>query len=240
MKKTKRPRRSRVEKRPTLKDGILSQKAQLTRDNIKRAALELLNDHGFRNLHITDVTQRAGVANGLFYRYFRDLRGVTQELCEDLFNQINKEASAVPFSLHPFDWIYEMHLIAGTHFATNPGLLACMFELPGEFGEFGEVWKELAHTWNLRVAKFLNVIAGLPPAAANQLAFVLGAMAEGIYYQALIRHTQDLTKIGRSPEAISQIISIAWYRTIFCEDPSSRLMRSSVRLAGAGSSKTRG
>lgn len=216
--------------RPAQKTVALSRKAQQTRNRIKTAALGALNQHGYRNLHIADVTGKAGVASGLFYRYFRDLRHVTHELCEDLFRGINDEAQFVPFSLHPFDWIYEMHLIAGRRFATNPGLLACMFELPGEFEEFGDVWKSSAHTWNLQIAKFLQEVAKLPPTSAKQLAFVLGAMAEGIYYQALIRHTSDLTKIGESPEVTSEIIAVIWYRTIFVENPPSSKIRTGIKI----------
>jgi AcrR family transcriptional regulator len=222
---------------PVQRPRALSQKAKLTRERIKSAALYSLNKHGYRNLHITDVTKKAGVANGLFYRYFRDLRDVTHELCVDLFKEINSEAHAVPFTLHPFDWFYKIHLIAGKRFADNPGLLACMFELPGEFGEFGDVWKSSAHTWNLQVAKFLRIVGKLPPTSANQLAFVLGAMAEGIYYQALIRHTKDIMNIGESPEVISEIIAVVWYRTIFSENPPSNRIRSNIKLLRDNSSR---
>jgi AcrR family transcriptional regulator len=208
----------------------LSRKAQQTRNRIKSAALATLNELGYRNLHITDVTRRAEVASGLFYRYFRDLRHVTHELCGDLFRDLNCRAQSVSFDLHPYDWIREMHLIAGERFADNPGLLACMFELPGEFEEFGDVWKSSAHQWNMQVAAFLQEVARLPANPAKQLAFVLGAMAEGIYYQALIRRTSDMTKIGNSPATIADVIAVIWYRTIFFENPPASKIRSSVRI----------
>jgi hypothetical protein len=105
-----------------------------------------------------------------------------------------------------------------------------MFELPGEFEEFGEVWKSSAHTWNLQIAKFLRVVGKLPPSSASQLGFVLGAMAEGIYYQALIRHTQDIMDIGKSPEVISELIAVVWYRTIFSKNPPAKKIRSDIKL----------
>jgi AcrR family transcriptional regulator len=208
----------------------LSRKAQLTRDRIKSAALAALNERGYRNLHIADVTSKAEVASGLFYRYFRDLRHVTHELCGDLFRDLNCRAQLVSFELHPYDWIYEMHLIAGQSFADNPGLLACMFELPGEFEEFGDVWKSSAHMWNMQVATFLQEVAQLPGNSAKQMAFVLGAMAEGIYYQALIRHTSDITKIGDSPATLADIIAVIWYRTIFFENPPATKIRSNIKI----------
>lgn len=217
---------------PLARTGVsLSKKAHKTRNRIKNAALLALNQHGYHNLRIVDITNKAGVASGLFYRYFKDLRNITYELCEDLFREINEDAKSVPFTLDPFDWFYEMHLRAGRRFSDNPGLLACMFELSGEFEEFAEIWKSSAHVWNLQVAKFLTEAAKLPPNSARQLAFVLGAMAEGIYYQTLIRHTSDLTKIGESPEMISQIIAVIWYRTVFFENPPASKVQPTLKIA---------
>jgi len=58
------------------------------------------------------------------------------------------------------------------------------------------------------------------------MAFVLGAMSEGIFYQVLIRHTRDLEQIGKSPEEISEAIAVMWYRTIFFQNPPSNKIRS--------------
>jgi len=219
--------------RPTVQSAdALSARGLRSRAKIKAAALALLNKNGFNSLRVQDVAKKAGVANGLFYRYFPDLRSLAYELCRELFEQINHDSKAVPLGLHPYDWIYEVHLIPVRHFSDNPGLLACMFELPGDCAEFGEIWKESAHTWNLQVANFLRETR-MPAAsrdAARKTAFVLGAMTEGIIYQSLIRHTEDLLQLGRSPEAISEVIAIMWYRAIFFENPPAAKLRSKSAL----------
>jgi len=190
-----------------------------TRNKIKYAAHKLLNERGFRHLRVDEVTQEANVAYGLFYRYFHDLREIAHELCREIFEQINKETGALPLTLDPYDWIYQVHLIPVGHFSKNPGVLACMFELSGDFAEFGEVWKTSAHDWNLQVANFLKTVAGFPKSQAQQMAFVLGAMTEGIIYQDLIRHTRDLIDMGKSSEDVAEIIAVMWYRAIFFKSP---------------------
>lgn len=210
----KSPRRASVQPAETLGTRGLR-----TRNKLKQAAKELLNEQGYRTLRVEDVTQRAEVAYGLFYRYFHDLREIAHELCLEIFKQVNEDSVALPFTLDPYDWIYEIHMSAIKPFTENPGVLACMFELSKDFDEFGDIWKASAHDWNLQVAKFLHKVAKFPKERAKQMAFVLGAMTEGVIYQDLIRHTQDLVKMGKSPEDLAEIISVMWYRAIFFECP---------------------
>jgi len=201
-----------------------------TRNKLKQAAKELLNERGFRSTRIEDITQRAEVAYGLFYRYFHDSREIAHELCVEIFEKINKDSVDLHFTLDPYDWIYAIHLSAVRHFAENPGVLACMFELSKDFDEFSDIWKASAHDWNLQVAKFLHKVAKFPKEHARQMAFVLGATTEGVVYQNLIRHTQDLVKMGRSAEDVAEIISVMWYRSIFFKSPPPNKIRNAKAL----------
>ena len=210
----KSPRRASVQPTETL-----GARGLRTRNKLKQAAKELLNERGYRTIRVEDITQRAEVAYGLFYRYFHDLREIAHELCVEIFKQVNEDSVALPFTMDRYDWIYEIHMSAIRPFAENPGVLACMFELSKEFDEFGDIWKASAHDWNLQVAKFLQKVAKFPKERSKQMAFVLGAMTEGVIYQDLIRHTQDLVKMGKSPEDLAEIISVMWYRAIFFESP---------------------
>lgn len=47
------------------------QQALETKDRIFQAAMEVINEKGFNNTTIEDITSRAGVANGSFYTYFK-------------------------------------------------------------------------------------------------------------------------------------------------------------------------
>jgi TetR/AcrR family transcriptional regulator, ethionamide resistance regulator len=119
----------------------------------------------------------------------------------------------------PYRWIYDNHRLVVEGFAANPGVLACLFGLTGDYAEFDAVWKRNAHTWNLQVARFLQQAASLDAKTAERMGFVLGAMTEGIIYQELIRHTEDLVELGRRPEDIAEVIAVMWYRAIFMTNP---------------------
>jgi AcrR family transcriptional regulator len=210
--------------RPAKKSAVkavanLSDRALRTRDKLKHAARELLNESGYRQLRIQDVTERAGVAAGLFYRYFHDLRELVHEVSSDFMAQLNTESSAQPVAAHPYDQIFQRHALALRLFERNPGIVRCLFQFDGDFPEFGQVWKLAAHDWNLQVARFLSSSAGVPTAQAEQMAFVLGAMTEGVLFQYLIRHTEDLATLGGNPDDIAEMLSVMWYRSIFLQDP---------------------
>jgi len=119
----------------------------------------------------------------------------------------------------PYAWIYQSHLAAVGIFARNPGVLACFFGLAADYPEFDSIWKRNAHLWNLQVAAFLQETAGFTKASAERMGFVLGAMTEGVIYQELIRHTEDLVKLGRRPEDIAEVIAVMWFRAIFLRNP---------------------
>jgi len=201
---------------------VLQARALKSRELLKEATREGLNERGFRSLRVQDVTARAGLANGLFYRYFRDLEAAVAEVCAGVFDELLKEARGLTDFSDPYGWIYQNHRAVVEVFARNPGVLACFFGLAADCAEFDAIWKRNAHVWNLQVAGFLREAAGFTKASAERMGFVLGAMTEGVIYQELIRHTEDLVKLGRRPEHIAEVIAVMWYRTIFLRNPPPR------------------
>lgn len=211
----------------------LQPRAQRSREQIKSAARVVLNSKGFRNLRVQDVTERAGVASGLFYRYFRDLGDVVGQVCAAFFDELIEQTQALTDFSDAYDWIYDNHRTVVSLFAKNPGILACLFGIAGHYPEFDAIWKRNAHVWNLQVAKFLQTTAGFAPRSAERMSFVLGAMTEGVVYQELIRHTEDLAQLGRRPEDIAEVIAVMWYRTIFLRNPPAEKLRAPGRALTA-------
>lgn len=212
------PPQKRASVRPT---ESLNPRGLRSRNRLKEAAREVLNEKGYRNLRVQDVTDRAGVANGLFYRYFHDLREIVAEISSDFFDVIIDDAETLELPDEPYDWIYSNHCNVVQRFADNPGILACLFGLAGDYEEFDVIWKKNAHKWNLQVADFLHAQAGFERTNAEHMSFVLGAMTEGVIYQALIRHTEDLFELASQPADIAETIAVMWYRAIFLADPPS-------------------
>jgi len=219
------PRRTAVHSQQSLQQP----RALRSRELLKEATRAALNERGFRSLRVQDVTARAGLASGLFYRYFRDLGAAVSEVCAAVFDELLQQTRGLTDFSDPYAWIYRTHLAAVGVFARNPGVLACFFGLAADYPEFDAIWKRNAHDWNLQVAGFLQEVAGFTKPSAERMGFVLGAMTEGVIYQELIRHTEDLVKLGRRPEDIAEVISVMWYRAIFLRDPPTDRLRAPGR-----------
>ncbi|MCL1809825.1 MAG: TetR/AcrR family transcriptional regulator [Clostridiales bacterium] len=54
--------------------------AQKTRERIYLSSMELINEHGFDNVTIEDISQKAEVSVGAFYHHFKSKREVFVEL----------------------------------------------------------------------------------------------------------------------------------------------------------------
>jgi AcrR family transcriptional regulator len=211
-----------------------------SRERLKRAARELLNERGFRQLRVQDVTAHAGVASGLYYRYFHDLREIVEEISRDFFAELLTGVDPDEPSEHRYDWIFDNLSNVVRRFAQNPGILACLFNMAGDSAEFDQIWKENAHRWNLRVAEYLRRELRCDAAHARRMGFMLGAMTEGVVYQALIQQTEDLVEMGGKPEDIADVLAVMWYRAIYLEDPPlARLRPAGRRLIGAGTQRSR-
>ncbi len=187
-------------------------------------------------MRVQDVTERARVAAGLVYRYFPGLREIVYEVSKDFMDELNAKTRELPAFTHPYDQIVGRLTLAVEMFSDNPGIVRCLFQLDGDFPEFGRVWKDAAHEWNLHVAGFLKTNASIPTQQAEHMAFVLGAMTEGVFFQYLIRHTEDLSDIDTEPRDIAEMIAIMWYRSIFLKNPPTDKLRTGNTLISGSDS----
>jgi AcrR family transcriptional regulator len=201
-------------------ERTLSARGQRSRDRLKQAAVTCMNRSGFRALRVQDITGEAGVANGLFYRYFEDLNEIAVEISSDLFVQLIERVDGVDAALEPFAWIEQIHAVTVGAFSENPGILACLFGKSDDENGFSKVWDANAHSWNLRVARQLVAWRVAAHEDAESLCFTLGAVTEGLLYQALVRRTSDLIGVtGDTTDGLARLIATIWYRIIFLASP---------------------
>lgn len=59
------------------------------RDDIIRAARSVFDEKGFSNSRMAEIAQRAGVASGTVYLYFKSKEELVNALCEDYLSRLN-------------------------------------------------------------------------------------------------------------------------------------------------------
>ncbi len=76
---------------PTAVDGAaLSAKGERTRRALLEAAEEVFGEYGWEQASIVKITERAGVSQGTFYRYFVSKQAIFDELVADLNRRVRR------------------------------------------------------------------------------------------------------------------------------------------------------
>lgn len=83
MRREEPPKKTEPKKRPPRdwrEAGSRTEKSELIRQALVRAASEVVGEVGYANASISLITQRAGVAQGTFYNYFRSRQDILDHL----------------------------------------------------------------------------------------------------------------------------------------------------------------
>jgi AcrR family transcriptional regulator len=70
--------------------GALSARGEKTRRALIQAAEEVFGEYGWETASIVKITERAGVSQGTFYRYFVSKQAIFDELVDDLNRRVRR------------------------------------------------------------------------------------------------------------------------------------------------------
>lgn len=167
-----------------------------SRQMIRKAFLELLKEKDFSKITVTDIVKRADLNRSTFYAHYPDIRGVVEEIQEEIFTEnvfLLGQLSFDDFLEDPVPYFQKISLLLGEHI---------------------DLFKRLGHTESLhiRLDDFRRVLVdkicvyeGIPrkyresPAFSIRLHFFIGGImntyqqwAEGILDCSLEEVTQEI------------------------------------------------
>ncbi|MFS0788329.1 TetR/AcrR family transcriptional regulator [Shouchella sp. 1P09AA] len=76
----------------TFHQGRTSKQSERTKTNFKQALIQLIHEHGFSHVSVTDIVKRADYNRTTFYLYYQDKFCLADELKTEMYNKI-KESS---------------------------------------------------------------------------------------------------------------------------------------------------
>ena len=163
------------------RDGPLTGRGQRTRRRLLEAAEEVFSRLGYHDASIVKITERAGVAQGTFYLYFRTKAQVFEELVDDLNNRVRRamtaRASAAPSRIDA----ERAGLVGFLEFtAEHPGLYRIMRQAELVSPEaFRRHYDRIARSYvaGLRAAMDGGEIARADPEVLAWLLMAVGEMA---------------------------------------------------------------
>lgn len=211
-------------------------RGQRAQANIRRAAIELLNEKGYRRISINDVARRADMAAGLFYHYYADLRTLCVSLIMEFLDALDA-TDQVEEGVPRGDWfgrIKAHYRSEVTCYSQSPGLVQCIAVIAEELPELGWLWRESRH---LRSAQLVSRIARLFPGSqitqrdSRLLVHMLGSLGVSTLDEYYIQRRSPLLALALSDDAMVEWMAALFYRGLFLQNPPSGQLQHAQVLA---------
>lgn len=213
-----------------------SAKGERARAGLKAAALRVLEREGYHRMRIADVTKEAGVAQGLFYHYFKDLKSLTVEVLTDFASATNDPAE-VEKDVPKGDWyarIYAHNIVIVRSYAKRPGVMRCMLQLADEDAAFSAMLRENYRNqlmWMVDVMPKLFPDVRFKKHQALMVVYSLAGVGEGLLREYFINESNTLRAAQLSPEHMAELLSTMFYRGLFLQNPDQKQLEYTRNLA---------
>ena len=215
----------------------LSARGEKARAKLKRAALVVLERDGYHRMRIADVTGEAGVAQGLFYHYFPDLKSLTVEVLTD-FARASHDPERVEQGVEPGDWygrIYAHNLVVVRSYARRPGVMRYLLQLADEDPAFGALLRDNYRSqlmWLVEQMPRLFPDVRFGAHQALMVVYALAGIGEGLLREYFINQSQTLRAAALDTEAFAELLTTMFYRAMFLEHPDPDKLLYTRNLAG--------
>ncbi|MCB1677205.1 MAG: TetR/AcrR family transcriptional regulator [Halioglobus sp.] len=213
-----------------------SARGELARNRLKNAAMAVLERVGFHQLRVSDVTDEAGVAAGLFYHYFDDLKSLTLEVLTDFLQRL-EAVDEIERGLDSAD-LYSVYLahfeLAVENYSRHPGLMRCLLQLSDEVPEFRELRRQSAlrqKQWLARLLPKMFPDSGLSQDEALLVVESLVGMSETLLREYYISRDSALNACSMSNAEMAEFLTVMFYRGLLLESPPGRKLRFAKKLA---------
>tara|TARA_R110000823_G_scaffold130015_7_gene257826 strand:+ start:1543 stop:2289 length:747 start_codon:yes stop_codon:yes gene_type:complete len=223
-------------KQASAQPGARSARGERARAGLKEAALSVLERQGFHKMRIADVTGEAGVAQGLFYHYFSDLKSLTLEVLTD-FAMLSSDPAEIERDVPKGDWyarIYAHNLRVVRSYAKRPGVMRCMLQMADEDPDFSAMLRD---SYRQQLMWLVDLMPRLFPKVrfrrhqALLIVYALAGVGEGLMREYFINESKTLRAAKLSAEEFAELLSTMFYRGLFLEHPEQAQLNYTRNLA---------
>ena len=210
-------------------------KRERTRERLRIATIQVLDERGYQAMRAIDVTEAAGLAEGSFYVYFKSKVDITVDILETYFLEFLSLAGASERGMGRFEAIQAVNRRWLQVAAANPGIMRCVLQTSFEVPEIAELINRFDRVWHERV------MASVRRRGAGEVSllavYLLGGMMDEIARRLLVYPDQQLVaklaEIGADEIAVADAASAIWHRILYPGLPiETELSDAALALAG--------
>lgn len=214
----------------------ISPKGKIARAKLRTAALEVMERVGYHRMRITDVTAEAGVASGLFYHYFKDLKSLTLDVLQDFVSH-SLHLDDIEKDVPKGDWYERMlahNRLVVLAYAERPGIMRALLQLADEDEDFSAMLREnfvQQLSWLTRQMPKLFPAAEMPEHQAMMVVYALAGTGETVLRDYYINQEPVLREKELTVEQMTELITVMFYRGLFLQNPPAEKLRYTANLA---------
>jgi AcrR family transcriptional regulator len=208
--------------RAEMQERSFASKGERTRFRLKMAAAAALEEKGFQELKVADVCRLAHVALGTFYVYFPDKSAIASEVLLDFGDALYTQVQGIARGNNHYEAILLTNQFFIASYQRNAGLVRCLIQLEDQEPEFRARWRQRRLQWIQKIARSIARRSGdpeVPESMYVQIAYALEGMVFQYFYDIFVRRDPILSPIAGSPEHVASLMSVLWYRAVYCENP---------------------
>lgn len=194
------------------------------RAKLKAAALSVMEEVGYHRMRIVDVTGKAGVASGLFYHYYKDLKTLAEEVLKD-FVAYSLRLEDIEKDVPKGDWYQRMvahNRVVVRAYAEQPGIMRCLLQLADEDEAFSAFLRQnfiRQLSWLTRLMPKLFPDAEMTEHQAMMVVYSLAGTGEAVLRDYYINREPVLIEQALGEDEMVELISVMFYRGLFLEHP---------------------
>lgn len=223
-----------------LEENPPGRKGERTRERVKLATARMLEQLGYHAMRVLDITQEAGIADGLFYFYFKDKSEAALAVLSEFVEFIPPGGAAVGnASRTAFETIRETNCRFIRLARANAGLMRCMLQVVDEHPDYSALVQRVNRDWYMRVSR--SVIRHYPDGAIDKdavllMIYALGSMMDELVRRLVIYPDKNLIKLTEravpTDKALADALSVIWYRALYpCGQTPKSLRGAAAKLA---------
>jgi TetR/AcrR family transcriptional regulator, transcriptional repressor for nem operon len=208
-----------------LADQTNMPKRERTRERLRIATVQVLNQHGYEDMRALTITEKAGLSEGLFYVYFKSKADITLDILSEFYLTFVELDKFSELKSTPLEVIQAANRRWISVAVANPGLMRCVFQAGHEVPQFAELLSKINRDWYQRIYDSLQ---RRKPVAGKEAAmlglYMLGGMMDELVRKLVVYPDPELIKIfdatGSDYEAVADAASMIWYRVLYLDDES--------------------
>lgn len=196
-------------------------KSQRTALRLRIAAAELLEDRSVNELHVADISKRAGVSHGTFYTHYKNRHDIVQAIIEEYFDILDRDLRP-GHAADEFTRIRDTTAAFIRYYCENLGLMRCIRALSEQDPVFAALKRSTDAAWyNRNIAHLSRTEVGKQMSAdqIKLLVYALGSMVEEFLYVRFQNPDPIVVGLTKTEDDVVEKLAAIWYRALYLRDP---------------------